>query len=275
MRGHLGKFVWDAIFKCPIKTSTPTLSSSPKLPSPKVPAQKYACLKSNSTSNLPKFTSYSPLIWLHTLPAIHPLSWFSYANGNLHIGHMLNKLLKDFIKWHIKLKYMSQGYTESLCSGVGLSWSAHWIEGGVECEVEGERMLAFITLDEMADHKLGYRLSSWCAWPWSRWLPHWSEVWARTTQFWRWHGKVHHWSWIFRTVGNSFIGKSALSECNVAINETMEEAGALIWAEDYGHIPKWLEDWIAYNFRSHKSLFCFCGWLQGGCTAGCGHCTLS
>eukprot|EP00804_Cyclotella_cryptica_P006133 CCRYP_018437-RA/>CCRYP_018437-RA protein AED:0.15 eAED:0.15 QI:1269/1/1/1/1/1/2/1097/740 len=42
-------------------------------------------------------------------------------------------------------------------------------------------------------------------------------------------------------VGDSFVGKSVLGEGNVAVIEALEEAGALIRAEDYGH--KYPYDW--------------------------------
>lgn len=42
-------------------------------------------------------------------------------------------------------------------------------------------------------------------------------------------------------VGDSFVGKSVLGEGNVAVIEALEQAGALIRAEDYGH--KYPYDW--------------------------------
>ena len=44
-----------------------------------------------------------------------------YANGNIHIGHAVNKILKDFI---IKSKTFS-GFDVPLCAWVGLSWFTH------------------------------------------------------------------------------------------------------------------------------------------------------
>ena len=42
-------------------------------------------------------------------------------------------------------------------------------------------------------------------------------------------------------VGDDFVGKSVLGEGNTAVIEALEEAGALIRAEDYGH--KYPYDW--------------------------------
>ena len=42
-------------------------------------------------------------------------------------------------------------------------------------------------------------------------------------------------------VGDDFVGKSVLGEGNTAVIEALEEAGALIKAEDYGH--KYPYDW--------------------------------
>lgn len=42
-------------------------------------------------------------------------------------------------------------------------------------------------------------------------------------------------------VGDDFVGKSVLGEGNIAVIEALEQAGALIRAEDYGH--KYPYDW--------------------------------
>jgi isoleucyl-tRNA synthetase len=41
-----------------------------------------------------------------------------YANGNIHIGHALNKILKDIIN---KFHYFD-GKSITICSRLGLSW---------------------------------------------------------------------------------------------------------------------------------------------------------
>ena len=48
-----------------------------------------------------------------------------YANGRIHIGHALNKILKDII---VKSKTMA-GLSCPLCAGVGLSWPADRASG--------------------------------------------------------------------------------------------------------------------------------------------------
>src|SRR6202521_2831430 len=51
-----------------------------------------------------------------------------YANGNIHLGHALNKLLKDFI---VKIKTM-EGYDSPYVPG----WDCHGLP--IEIKVEGE-----------------------------------------------------------------------------------------------------------------------------------------
>src|ERR1700676_5451880 len=51
-----------------------------------------------------------------------------YANGNIHLGHALNKLLKDFI---VKLKTM-QGYDSPYIPG----WDCHGLP--IEIKVDGQ-----------------------------------------------------------------------------------------------------------------------------------------
>ncbi len=41
-----------------------------------------------------------------------------YANGNLHMGHALNKIIKDFI---VRYKTM-QGFLCTVCARLGYSW---------------------------------------------------------------------------------------------------------------------------------------------------------
>ena len=47
-----------------------------------------------------------------------------YANGNIHIGHAVNKILKDII---VKSK-TALGFWLALYPRLGLSWLANWIK---------------------------------------------------------------------------------------------------------------------------------------------------
>ena len=58
-----------------------------------------------------------PAICLHDGPP--------YANGRIHIGHALNKILKDII---VKSKTMA-GLSCALCAGLGLPWPADRTSG--------------------------------------------------------------------------------------------------------------------------------------------------
>jgi isoleucyl-tRNA synthetase len=44
-----------------------------------------------------------------------------YANGDIHIGHALNKVLKDFV---LRYKTMTNHYVP-VCSWLGYSWSTN------------------------------------------------------------------------------------------------------------------------------------------------------
>ena len=46
-------------------------------------------------------------------------------------------------------------------------------------------------------------------------------------------------------IGDDLIGKSVLGEGNAAMIKALEEAGVLIWAEEYGHK-------YPYNWRTKK-----------------------
>ena len=48
-----------------------------------------------------------------------------YANGSIHVGHLLNKVLKDII---VRSRLVS-GQTVPLRAGLGLSWPSHRAQG--------------------------------------------------------------------------------------------------------------------------------------------------
>ncbi len=62
-------------------------------------------------------TAERPLFILHDGPP--------YANGDIHIGHAVNKILKDMV---VKSRLLA-GFNSPVCAGLGLSWLADRIAG--------------------------------------------------------------------------------------------------------------------------------------------------